>query len=61
MNVDWIGLAISWLPMLVILTLFLLAIRFGGFQSKYQALYLEQMKAQIAALQRIADALEKRA
>ncbi len=60
---DLIGVFLNALPMLLLIAVwifFMIALRRGGFNSKYQTAYLEQMKAQVAVLERIAAAIEKR-
>jgi hypothetical protein len=62
-NFDWMGTFLSLLPMIVLIGVWIYFMgrwRRGGFQSKYQTEYMAQMKAQVAVLERIAAALEKR-
>jgi len=59
----WIETFINAFPMLLLIAAwvgFMVMWRRGGFQSKYQAAYLEQIRAQVAALERIAAAIEKK-
>jgi len=63
-NVDLIGALFNALPMLLLIVVwifFMLRVRSGGFQSKYQTACLDQMVANTKALERIAVALEKNA
>jgi hypothetical protein len=59
---DLINIVLNALPMLLLIGVwifFMMRFRKGGFNSKYQADYLEQMQRQSAALERIAAVLEK--
>ena len=59
----WIDIIISAAPMLLLIAVwifFIMRLRRGGFNSKYQTEYMEQVKLQNAALERIAAALEKK-
>ena len=59
----WVDALVNALPMILLIAVwigFMLMLRRGGWQSKYQTAYLEQLKAQVAALERIAAAIEKR-
>jgi ATP-dependent Zn protease len=62
-NIDWMSVFLNALPMLVLVGVwiyFMNRMRRGGFNAQYQTEYLAQMKAQVAALERVAAALEKR-
>jgi hypothetical protein len=59
----WIDLLINSAPILLLIVVwifFMARLRRGGFNTKYQVEYLEQMRQQNATLERIAAALEKR-
>ncbi len=63
--IDWINVFLNALPMLLLIGVWIFFMwqlrRGGGWQSKYQTAYLEQLKAQTVALERVAAALEKTA
>jgi hypothetical protein len=61
---DLISVLLNALPMLLLIGVwifYMTRLRNGGFNSKYQTAYLEQLQRQNATLERIAVALEKRA
>ncbi|HWD26424.1 MAG TPA: hypothetical protein VG387_04620 [Rhizomicrobium sp.] len=62
-NIDWMSVFLNALPMLLLIGVwiyFMNRLRQGDFRTKYQAESLAQLKAQLAVLERIAAAVEKR-
>ncbi len=60
---DWMAVFLNALPMLLLIGVWIFlmrGLRRGGFNKDYQLQVLDQMKAQAAAMERIAAALEKR-
>jgi ATP-dependent Zn protease len=60
---DLISVLLNAFPMVLLIAVwifFMMRLRNGGFNTKYQTAYLEQLQRQNANLERIAAALEKR-
>ena len=59
MNIDWVGVFLNWFPMLLLIGVWVFFIRrmngSGGYQTKYQTAYMEQMKARMAITQLYVD------
>jgi ATP-dependent Zn protease len=63
MRINWVDVFINWFPMLLLIAVwifFFARMRGGNFQTKYQTAYMEDLRRQVAALERIAAALEAR-
>jgi cell division protease FtsH len=63
-NFDWIGALINWAPMVLLIGVWIFFLRrmgYGGgkFRTGFQKEYLDELRKQNAALERIAAVLEK--